>query len=208
MNAFELLKNDHQKVSGLLEKLDQTTERAVKTRDETFAKLKDELEAHSHVEETIFYPAIRGESKPHDITLQAYEEHHVVKILLDELSEIPVDSEQWTAKFTVLKTSVEKHVKEEEGELFKAARAAFSKEQLDELGAQMEAEKRRQLDGGEERSLSASVSSARGDQARFRSEESPRGQRGRQSRTRRDSSCELSSLGCPISVRAFLRICR
>jgi hemerythrin-like domain-containing protein len=207
MNALELLKNDHQKVSGFLEKLDQTTERAVKTRDETFAKLRDELTAHSHVEERIFYPALRSESKPHDITLPAYEQHHVVKILLDELGDIPVDSEQWTAKFSVLKDSVEKHVKEEESELFKAARASLSKEQLEELGTEMEAEKQRQLDGGEE-SAGASVRSARG-QAAYRAAEGQRDQRGGQrSSAQRESSGGSSRRRCPISVRAILRICR
>ena len=39
MDAFELLKTDHEKVSGIFEKLEETTERAVKTREELFAKL-------------------------------------------------------------------------------------------------------------------------------------------------------------------------
>ena len=33
MNAFTLLKADHKKVAGILEKLDSTTERGVKTRE-------------------------------------------------------------------------------------------------------------------------------------------------------------------------------
>jgi hemerythrin superfamily protein len=199
MNALELLKNDHQKVSGFLEKLDQTTERAVKTRDETFAKLKEELEAHSHAEEEIFYPALRSESKPHDITLAAYEQHHVVKILLNELSDIPVDSEQWTAKFSVLKNSVEEHVKEEEGELFKAARAALSKEQLEELGTRMQADKQRQLDG-QEAGAASGARSARSERAGYRATE---GQR----RARTESQCASSRFRCPFTMRVFFRLC-
>jgi hemerythrin superfamily protein len=206
MNALELLKSDHQKVSGFLEKLDQTTERAVKTRDDTFAKLKTELEAHSHVEERLFYPAVRNGSKTPDVTNAAYEQHHIVKILLDELSEIPVDSEQWTAKFSVLKESVEGHVKDEEGSIFREARAVLSKEQLDDLGTQMEAEKQRQLDETGE-SAADSAQSARGTRAELRGAEGRRGQRGGQRSTRRESSCVSSRFRCPISVRGFFRFC-
>src|SRR5689334_15007929 len=59
MNAFQLLKEDHQKVSGIFQQLEPTTERAEKTRSELFAKLKEELDIHAKIEETIFYPAIK-----------------------------------------------------------------------------------------------------------------------------------------------------
>ena len=36
MDALQLLKGDHQKVKRMLEELDATTERAEKTRTETF----------------------------------------------------------------------------------------------------------------------------------------------------------------------------
>jgi hemerythrin-like domain-containing protein len=59
------------------------------------------------------------------------------------MSAISVDSEEWTAKLTVLKENVEHHVEEEEGEMFKSARQVLSKEQIEELGARMEAQKKR-----------------------------------------------------------------
>ncbi|MFN2455330.1 MAG: hemerythrin domain-containing protein [Pyrinomonadaceae bacterium] len=144
MNAFELLKEDHKKVTAIFEKLEPTTERALKTRHELFAQLKEELEIHAHIEETIFYPVLKREAETRAITLEGVEEHHVVKILLKELSELSVETEQWTAKLKVLQENVEHHVEEEEEEMFKSAREVLSKEQANELGAQMEAEKKRQ----------------------------------------------------------------
>jgi len=44
MNAIELLKHDHGKISGILEKLDQTTERALNARRAILPGLKEELE--------------------------------------------------------------------------------------------------------------------------------------------------------------------
>lgn len=145
MDAITLLKEDHKKVSGIFEKLEPTTERGVKTRDELFAQLKQELDVHAHIEETIFYPVLKQEAETRDITLEGYEEHHVIKTLLGELAETPADTEQWGAKLKVLKENVEHHVEEEEDDMFKTAREVFTKEKFEELGARMEAEKKAQM---------------------------------------------------------------
>jgi iron-sulfur cluster repair protein YtfE (RIC family) len=144
MDAITLLKTDHEKVSGIFEKLEETTERAEKTREELFTKLKQELDVHAHIEETIFYPVLKKSEETRDITMEGIQEHHVVKVLLRELDAMGVGSETWTAKLKVLKENVEHHVEEEEEDMFKKARTVLSKEQLEEIGAQMEQEKQQQ----------------------------------------------------------------
>ncbi len=138
MNAFTLLKNDHEKVAGIMDKIEGTTERALKTREELFAQLKTELDIHAKIEETIHYPVLEKAEESRDITLEAYEEHRLVKQLLAELEAEAKDDEKWTAKFTVLKENVEHHVEEEEGEMFKKARKVLSDEEIEELGTRME----------------------------------------------------------------------
>jgi hemerythrin-like domain-containing protein len=142
MNAFTLLKQDHETVAGLLEKIDQTTERGIKTREDLFTKLKTELDVHAKIEETIFYPALEDEEETRDITLEAFEEHRLVKQLLGELESMSKDAEEWTAKFTVLKENIEHHVEEEEGEMFESARKVLSKEDQESLGTRMEQAKK------------------------------------------------------------------
>jgi hypothetical protein len=144
MNAFQLLKEDHKKVSAIFQQLEPTTERAVKTRSELFEELKRNLEIHAHIEETIFYPSIKREAETREIVLEGFEEHHVIKVLLQELEGMPVDTEQWAAKLKVLQENVEHHVEEEEGEMFQKARDVLSEGQIDQLGARMEEEKKRQ----------------------------------------------------------------
>lgn len=144
MNVFELLKKDHEKVAGIFEKLDTTTERGVKTREELFTQLKQELDVHTRIEEEIFYPVLKEAKETEDLTLEAYEEHNVVKQLLTELEQLPKDDETWGAKLTVLKENIEHHVEEEEGELFDGAREVLSREQLEELGTRMEEAKLQQ----------------------------------------------------------------
>ncbi|MFN2532573.1 MAG: hemerythrin domain-containing protein [Pyrinomonadaceae bacterium] len=145
MNAFTLLKADHQKVADIMEKIDATTERGVKTREEQFTRLKQELDIHTKIEETIFYPALEESNETRDITLEAFEEHRIVKQLLAELEKMSKDDEQWTAKFTVLKENVEHHVEEEEGELFKKARKVLSDEDIQNLGARLERAKQQEM---------------------------------------------------------------
>lgn len=145
MNAFTLLKADHKKVAGILEKIDSTTERGVKTREELFTRLKTELDVHARIEETIFYPVLKKADETRDITLEAFEEHRLVKQLLGELDTMGKGEEQWTAKFTVLKENVEHHVEEEEGEMFPKARKVLSEEEADVLGERMEKARDEQL---------------------------------------------------------------
>jgi hemerythrin superfamily protein len=144
MDAFTLLKTDHKTVAGLMEKIDATTERAQKGREELFTQLKTELDIHAEIEEKILYPVLEKADETHEISLEAYEEHKVVKRLLAELEAEPKDTEEWSAKFTVLKENVEHHVEEEEGEMFKKARKVLSEEEIEELGARLEEAKGKQ----------------------------------------------------------------
>ena len=144
MNAFTLLKADQKKVADLLEQIDSTTERGIKTREDLFKRLKNELDVHTRIEETIFYPALEEEVETRDITLEAFEEHRLVKQLLSELESMDKGDEQWTAKFTVLKENIEHHVEEEEHEMFKKARKVLSEEDLQTLGSRLEKAKQEQ----------------------------------------------------------------
>jgi hypothetical protein len=140
MDAFSLLKADHQKVAGLFEQLESAGGQG-KLR--VFEQIKAELELHAHIEEKIFYPALEKPEETHDLTLEAYEEHDVVKKLLRELSRARTANEDWEAKAKVLQENVEHHVEEEENELFPKAEAALGDEAIERLGARMETEKAR-----------------------------------------------------------------
>jgi hemerythrin-like domain-containing protein len=141
MDAIKLLKDDHDKVKKLLEQLDSTTERGVKTREELFSKIKQELTVHESIEEEIFYPALKDHPKAKELVLEAYEEHHVVDTIMAEISQVPFDDETWGAKLTVMKENVEHHIEEEEDEMFKQARQVFGSDELDDLGSRMQARK-------------------------------------------------------------------
>jgi hemerythrin superfamily protein len=141
MDAMSLLKEDHEKVKKILGELESTTERGVKTREELFTKVKQELVVHEAIEEEIFYPALKQHPKTKEIALEGYEEHHVVDTVMAEIEGVAYDDEKWGAKFKVMKENLEHHIEEEEGEMFKQAKQVFDEDELAQLGKAMLARK-------------------------------------------------------------------
>jgi hemerythrin-like domain-containing protein len=94
------------------------------------------------MEEEVFYPRLRDEQKVRDNVLEGLEEHHVADVILDELLDVPPDSDLWKAKVKVLKENVEHHMDEEEDELLKNAKRVLDRDELNRLGERMERIKR------------------------------------------------------------------
>lgn len=137
-DLFDLLERDHHKVQDLLEKLEATTPRAVKSRTELFEKLEQAVNLHAFIEEQIFYPRFEDVKEAREITLEAYEEHMIVRRLLSEMADLSPDDDVWTAKLVLLKELVEQHVAEEEGELFPIVEQVCTPDELTELGQQFQ----------------------------------------------------------------------
>ena len=138
---FKRLKEDHEEVSSLMEKLAGMSEDDP-NRAKTFATIRDELLRHSEAEDQIFYAKLRQHEETRDQILESKEEHKVIEKLLRELDRNDETSDQWTAKFEVLKENVEHHVEEEENELFPKAKKVIDKEEAERLGEDFEREKR------------------------------------------------------------------
>jgi len=136
MTATSLLKKQHQEVKGLFRKIDRTEDAGA--RQDLMNQVIEKLTAHSTIEEEIFYPAVRGleTQKAEDVILEALEEHHVVKLVLEELPTVDPEDENFAAKMTVLSEMVEHHADEEEDDMFALA-AKLGDGELETLGARM-----------------------------------------------------------------------
>ena len=157
MDAFELLMNDHRRVSEIFDRMESGDS---SLRRELFPRLKQELDVHAHVEETILYPALKERAETRDLATHAYAEHNEVKQLLDELQAglTGTDDGAWGTKLSKLRQSVEHHVQEEEGEMFTRARAALADDQIAQLGRRMaEAKQQQQAVLGATKSAGASA---------------------------------------------------
>ena len=140
-DAIALLKQDHQKVKGLLESLERATGAR---RTKLLGQIEKELEVHTTIEEEIFYPAYYKAAKKKDDQVMYYEavaEHRVVEMVLPQAGEGETN-EDLKAKAKVLKELVEHHADEEEKDMFPRARQVMEREELRELGTRMEARKK------------------------------------------------------------------
>lgn len=138
-DAIALLKADHRKVEELFKQFEECRTKLQKTK--VVGQIIAELTVHAAAEEKLIYPLV--EKKDSDMSLEAVEEHHLIKILLKELSNFDGSEENFKAKVTVLKEVVEHHVKEEEHELFPKLKEMDT--DLMALGEAVQADKDKQV---------------------------------------------------------------
>lgn len=136
MNAIELLKSQHREVEALFKQIEGAGDKAHAAKKRIFSEIGAKLITHATIEEKIFYP--EGKDVDEDMTLEAYEEHALVRSLIKKISNTEPADESFMAKVTVLKEMVEHHVEEEEKEYFPECQKAFGKEKLETLGEELE----------------------------------------------------------------------
>ena len=134
MKATELLKEDHATVKELIQSL-----KSSKEKEDLLIKIEDEIQLHSHVEEQLFYPAMRqcdGELVEHSI-----EEHREVDQILSDLVGMTGNEKTFKKKLSELEKALYDHMEKEEGKLFPEAEEKIGN-QLDQLGEQIESLKK------------------------------------------------------------------
>jgi hemerythrin superfamily protein len=138
MKATDLLKKQHRQVEKLFKEVEKTED--PKQRRKLMEQIADDLKMHTQIEEEIFYPAVRevGTAKAEEMIDEAFEEHHVVDLVLAELPQVDPEDERFAAKMTVLSELVKHHVEEEEEEMFPMAEKKLGAERIKELGQQLE----------------------------------------------------------------------
>ena len=125
-DAISLLTADHRKVRQLFQQYDELENE--KEQDdlklELVGQICFELTLHALVEEETFYPAVRAAIDDDDLVDEAEAEHAQVKDLISQLEEMEPDDERFDATVMELSEQVERHVSEEESNMFVKARSA------------------------------------------------------------------------------------
>jgi hemerythrin superfamily protein len=140
-DAVALLKEDHRKVEGLFAEFESARTKVKKGK--LINEIVKELSVHATLEEKLVYPVLMGCEE--EGTEEAYEEHHVVKLILAELADYDGSEENAKAKVKVLSELIKHHVEEEENELLPMLEE--SGEDLQVLGQKMIKQKERLLSG-------------------------------------------------------------
>src|SRR4051812_28138930 len=114
MKATDLLKRQHREVKAMMKQAENSEDAG--ERQQLVQQIVEALKMHTRIEEEIFYPAVRaiGTKKAEELIDEAFEEHHVVDLVIAELPEADVDDERFCAKISVLAELVGHHIEEEE----------------------------------------------------------------------------------------------
>ncbi len=130
---------EHQATLKIFETLQLTTEKNIVKRGTLLAQLKHALSKHAMEEENVIYPALReaGEIEAAD---SLNKDHGYVKQYLYELTEMPKDSIEFLPKLHKFRADLEKHIREEEGDLFSRLKLKLSAEKNKELTSAMNKE--------------------------------------------------------------------
>ena len=137
-DAIVLLKDEHKQIKRAFRDFEKAGEGALVAQGKAVDRIIELLTVHTFIENEVMYPRVR-ELLPEveDDVLESYEEHHVADVLVVELSMLKPGDERFVAKTTVLIENVEHHIEEEEDEWFPKVRAGLGRKQLQELGADM-----------------------------------------------------------------------
>jgi len=143
MHVLKLLKKDHSTVQSLFSRFERVGKSAHEKKNEIFAEIRRELQLHAKAEEEIFYPAVKafnGEGRL--LISEALKEHKDIDQLLTQISRLKPSDKNYDDKVETLIETVEDHVEEEEGQIFRFAAEKCSQEQLEDLGRQIEERKK------------------------------------------------------------------
>jgi len=138
MDVLTFLKDEHDEAKQVFKKLEEA-EGAGAGR--LWDQLKNMLTLHEELEETFFYPQLKEEKNTEDLILESYQEHHVMDVLIEEISELKPSDETWQPKIKVLQENTEHHIEEEEGSLFPKVRKIWDTRKREEVGRQMQQRK-------------------------------------------------------------------
>lgn len=149
MDAITLLREDHKLLRRLSKELSETTEAAIETRKKLLKRLEAELNAHTTIEEELFYPAILDASEDVEdarMVAEGIEEHRACDAkVIPDLHKTDPSTIEYSGQLKVLKDYLFHHLEEEEEEMFPKVRELIGRKELQDLGERMAARKKELL---------------------------------------------------------------
>jgi hemerythrin superfamily protein len=141
MKVTVLLKNDHQALIALFNKLNKPSGTLTpNAKMELCSQIRRDMSIHSQIEKEIFYPAVTAISSPRaaELVLRAQKDHDSIEKLLQELSTTNASDKTFETRTMTLMEEVLRHIEMEEEQIFEEVRTNLPEYRLEELGLEME----------------------------------------------------------------------
>jgi hemerythrin-like domain-containing protein len=150
MDIVELIKREHAKISSLFDRLADTSDGAVKTRERLFSQLKDALDVHGKVVQDHIYPLLRKSEETREL-VPDLKERNELKRQLGEIDRGAKDDDAFLQKLKELRGAAEQHLRTEARQIFPAIKRAVGGAEAEELAGRIAAEIRDGLDEAKQR---------------------------------------------------------
>lgn len=135
-DILKTLKEEHDAVRALFEKVNDTTDRAAQKRGTLLETIEASLLPHAKWEELVFYPAFKERADRDGLVThaEAVSEHHAVEhSVIPEVHEAEINTPEFAGRVKVFGELIDHHAKEEEKTMFKMARQMFSVEEREQF---------------------------------------------------------------------------
>jgi hemerythrin-like domain-containing protein len=147
MDAIEFLKQEHAKAKAGFQKIEQASPGQ---RGQLWAALKPELAVHEQIEEAALYGPVAREAPASEATLKQWEPQHHQQVsqaeaMIQEVDRLTPTDQQWLAKVTALRGTLEKHIEEEEQTIWPRIQKVWDRARLEQAGQELERMKRQKL---------------------------------------------------------------
>ena len=138
-NWDQALAAEHKATLAIFDLLEKTSDDQTGRRNVLFTQMKHALSKHAFQEENAIYTMMRDHGLK-EAADHLNDDHGYVKQYLFDLSEMKKDDAGWLPKVREFRTLIEKHVREEEDELFPQMRDKLTPEQNKHVTAVMNRE--------------------------------------------------------------------
>jgi phasin family protein len=128
LDFVQTIKSEHARVTDIVEKLADTSEGAVKTRERLAGQLRTLLGEHTRKEESYLYPALQNHEEARDFLKDAQQAHDEIERLAGELDGTQKDDGNFLSRLDELRRVLQPHIQAEE-KLLPGVRRAMSEDE-------------------------------------------------------------------------------
>lgn len=146
MTLQQTLQANSARTKELFDKLAETSDQAVKTRENLFTELARELRLHAEIEQKHLLPALRGNDKTKELVPEAARTNKELREKVDELEALPKGEAEFRERLGELRKLYQQQQREERQELVPAVRQKLGEEKAESVASRIEATRERAED--------------------------------------------------------------
>ena len=137
MDLFSLLKQDHQEIRSLLQKLSNRPDPKRESIRDLQECLADLVLNHSKMEENYLYSKMQQVEAARELIGHSFEDHQVALKSLSQFQTQRIETDEWVSACEKLMKELEAHVQEEETKLFPLIQNSLNSTEISQIYQKM-----------------------------------------------------------------------